>query len=385
VLDGQSRFDIGKLDFETNLQLFIDKKIVGNGHLSAHDHLANFNLDFSRFPLDYLNFIGDEIRNPYWKELNGLADGNINFKRDFQKDSIALKAQLNFPGSFVISSDLSFDGKWTLNFVNEKWETIFVTPKGEISFFRRAFLDFEKSEVKQFSQEVGVTSIDPKAMTALISSWESIQNSSDKAYFNSVISFKKIQDGENIFNGTFKIGKTPIEKFYQLKLDNSNSQLDLNILEKNGSKSLFFSANKFSLNKSYHFLSPFLELEQGILTGAINGKWEDKWTDGSWKIDLKLSKINDFKGRIRKLLEDSFGLFNHDLSSAEAISINSQWINGDVIFQGLELIKPTSHYVIKGSLSKNKRSELTLFNSLKKKNKPLVKEVTEKFWMSESL
>src|SRR5690606_16066735 len=118
--------------------LSVDRKKVGSGDITIKDQNLHFNLKFSHFPMDYLNLIGDEIKNPFLQKIDGVAEGEIKFTRSFNQDNASLSAKLQFPGPFTLGKDHQIVGNWHLGFENEKWETSFITPKKEVSFFRRA-------------------------------------------------------------------------------------------------------------------------------------------------------------------------------------------------------------------------------------------------------
>ena len=386
VIDGKSTFNPMAIDLKSTIDLSIERKKVGSGTITAKYEKLNFEVNFSEFPVEYLSLIGDEIRNPFWNKNHGVAEGDLKFNRDFSNEANTfLSAKLNFPGTFTVGKDAEFEGKWNLNFENEKWETSFITPKGEITFSRRAVIDFEKGEIKQYSQEIGLNSLEMKTALLAIQSLPDLLKMDLTSFHSTVISLAKCTDGEKVLAGSFRYGISPFEKFYQVDLQSSDSKFVLNYLHRPTSQQMNMEASHFAWNSNYQFLAPYFKATEGIVNGKINGAWSSNWNEGKWIFNLKLNGAKDLNGQFFELTQKAWDLFGIDtiayLDRSWNFTIDKNLIKiNSLSLEGSDLVNLT------GNLSSRPKTKsyLVLNYPKNKKWKPVKKEVNEFFWIKEN-
>ena len=160
VIGGTAVFKPQSLDISSSVDLLIEKQNIGKGSINANQDSLNLNLNFTEIPLSYFSFMYEEIHNPYLPKLEGKAHGVVNFDKKFDADTATIGGKLSFDGSFEIAPQHLMGGKWIMSFQDSRWETSFISPKGEISFFRRSFMDMKKSKVTQYVEELGFTGLD---------------------------------------------------------------------------------------------------------------------------------------------------------------------------------------------------------------------------------
>jgi hypothetical protein len=387
VLDGKSSFDPHKIDFNSFIDLSADGKKVGSGEVKAkHDELV-LKLKLNDFPLDYLNLIGNEIRNPFWKKFEGVAQGELSYNRTFSNDGHStLTAKLNFPGLFTLSPDQEIQGKWTLNFENEKWESNFITPNGEVSFFKRAVIDYIQGEVRQFSQEIGFNSVALSTALLATDSISTLIGQTDGKFYSTVISFKKCLDGEKSFDGSFRYGISPFERFYHLDLKTKDSSLNLNYISKTSTNQLSLSANNFEWSNNYKFLVPHFQASSGRLNGQLNGSWLGSWDEGKWSIDLKLLSFIDANGLFNDQIQSAWNSFGIDSNGFLERTINVS-IDKNVIRLSPLKLNGSDTILLSGALSTAPKfkSYLVVNYPKNKKLKSSRKDITDIFWKKGTL
>jgi hypothetical protein len=387
VIDGKSSFSPLTINWISNVDLLVEKVKVGSGIVTAKYDQIDFDVKFSNFPIEYLNLIGDEIKNPYWKKNSGTAEGQLKLRRSFSKEGVTtLSAKLSFPGLFSVGPDHDYVGKWHLNFENEKWETSFIAPKGEVSFFRRAFLDFEKGIVKQYSQEIGLNSLEMKSVLFAVQSLPDLLNIPVESFQSTVISISKCTDADKAFDGIFRYGVSPFEKFYQVDLHTSGSKLNFNFLSKASGHQMSIDALNFNWTSSYKFLAPFFSAGQATLDGKLNGSWLSEWSDGKWTLNLKLSSMKDVSGYFYDVNQKIWDFFSIDNSQAFTRSWNLVVDKKMVKINSLSL-DDTDPAVVSGNLTvlPNLKSNLILTYPKNKSWKPIKREILDVFWRRENI
>jgi hypothetical protein len=382
VIDGKSSFNPYAIDLTSHIDLAADGKKVGTGIVEAKHNQLSVKLKFNDFSLDYLNLIGNEIKNPFWQKFEGFAQGELKYNRIFTNDGhSSLSAKLNFPGLFSLSPDQEVQGKWTLNFENEKWETSFITPNGEISFFKRAVVDFIKGEVSQYSQEIGFTSIELSKVFLSADSISAVQGQTGSAFYSTVISLKKCMDGEKSYDGSFRYGISPFERFYKLDLKTNDSSFDLNYINKTTGSQISLKANNFQWSSHYKFLMPYFYATGGKIDGEVNGSWSNLWDEGKWAINLKLLSLSESSGLFNDQIQNAWNSFGIDSSTYLEKSINLSIDKGLIKLNPLKL-NGSETILLTGALSAvpTFRSNLTVNYPKNKKMKAVRKEITDLFW-----
>ncbi len=386
VIDGQSSFRPLALDVTSQIDLFVERKKVGEGKVIAkHDELS-FDVKFEKLPLNYLNLIGDEIKNPFWRNTQGVAEGKIKFVRSLSGEKTAtLSSKLSFNGDFTFETGLEIPGKWALNFQNDKWETTFISPKGEVNFFRRAVIDFDKAQMSQYSQEIGLSQIDMKTVLSAVSPLSFFLSTDKNPYQSAVLSIKNCSDGDQVFNGAFRYGITPFETFYHSELNSNLTHLNLSYFRKSGLNQLKMNVGKFNWPAHYRFLSPYLNLQEGIIDGEINGQWTDDWQDGKWLINMTAKNLNGPSGSFFEFDQKSWDVFSLDSSKASErtwnMSIDKHLIKMNTLkLENEELIQISG----KVSTLPQVKTQLSLSYPKNKKIKVIKKEVSDLFLVKEA-
>lgn len=386
VIDGKSAFNPTTIDYSSVIDLSVERKKVGTGVITAKSSQFEFHLKFSQFPMDYLNLIGEEIKNPFWKKIEGVAEGEVKFSRSFNQDnSSSLSAKLHFPGPFNLGPDHQTMGLWHLSFENEKWETSFITPKREISFFRRAVLDFDKSQVSQYSQEIEFNGYDLQGTLLAVHPLSALWQTEPQPYHSTFISLKNCIDADKVINGSFRYGISPYEKFYQGELVENQSKMSVKYLAKASHHKFDAEFVNFHWSSAYHIFSPVFSATDGILNGKIEGAWNTHWSEGTWMFKLATEQLKEPQGEFMELNQDILNYFNLDSSAVVKRGWNASVARNTIKLTSL-LLDGTDPSVISGNLSTAPKSKsyLTLTYPKNKKWKPVKKDVTEVFWKKET-
>jgi len=323
VIDGKSIFNPNTVDLTSAIELLVEKKKVGTGEITAKYDQLQFHLKFSEFPMDFLNMVGDEIKNPFWQKISGTGEGEVRFNRVFSKENISsLSAKLHFPGQFTLGPDHNIPGQWFLDFKNEIWETSFISPKQDLKFSRRAILDFGQGQVTQYSQEIGFTSCELKTALLAVQPLASLMAQATQPYHSTVVLFKQCLDGDKIFDGSFRYGVYPDQKYYQAELQNNQSKMLLKYAAREPGQDLSLELTNFSWNSTYKFMEPFMSASQGFYTGKLEGKWNSHWSDGTWLLKMKADEVKDEAGEFFNLNQRMWDYFTLDSSGMS----NKNWM-----------------------------------------------------------
>lgn len=380
VIAGIAHLKPQALDVTSGIDLSIDKKTIGRGNLTANQDNLSLDLNFTSIPLSYFSFIYEEVRNPYLKELDGTGVGVIRFDKKFASELASVSGKLSFDGGFEINPTDKIPGKWQLNFQDSRWEISFISPKAELSFFRRSFIDMKKSKETQFVEEIGFTGLDFNHVIAPVTSLGKLMSEIPDEYYSTTISYKDCLQGEDKINGSFKYGFTPDQKFYSADINSTNAGLMIRYSSiKSSQKSLDLTFNKFPWKTSYTFLSPFYQAGEGVLDGKIEGRWTTDWEAGTWLGNLQSKNFKDEQGLIPDLINKTVSFF--ELPQAGLVHKNvSVSIKNNTIHLNSLMLDNGESAKITGSLSSKGNSFLSLAYPKNKKWKPVKKEVTDIFW-----
>lgn len=385
VIDGKSVFDPTKVDLTSTIDLSVERKKVGSGTITAKYDQIEFQLKISDFPMDFLNLIGDEIKNPFWKKIEGFGEGEVKFARVFaDENTSSLSAKIHFPGEFAISNDHKMTGHWHLNFDNEKWKTSFISTKQELKFERRALLDFSESRVTQYHQEINFSGFDLKTALLAVDPITNYMSSNPTAEHTSVVLLTNCLDGDRIIQGAFKYGITPQQNYYQVDLNDEKSKFIVNYSFKK-TQTIALEATAFPWNAGYTFLLPYFSATKGIVDGKLEGKWSDHWSEGTWLLNLKANELQNASGEFISFNQTLWDNFTQDSTPA----IKRIWQgNADkntikITSLVLDSTDPAQLTGVLSTAAKTK-SYLTLTYPKNKKWKPVKKDVTDIFWKKET-
>ena len=386
VIDGKSVFDPTKVDLTSAIELIVERKKVGTGIITAKYDQIDFNLKIKDFPMDFLNLIGDEIKNPFWKKFDGLGEGEVRFSRHFANENTStLSAKIHFPGEFAISNDHKLQGNWFLNFDNEKWKTSFISTKQELKFERRALLDFAQSRVSQYHQEIRLTGLDLGTALLAVEPMTNFISSNSLTEHTSAVVLTNCLDQDRILQGIFTYGITPQQKYFNAELSDEKSKFNLSYIYKNGQQ-VTISANSFLWSSGMTFLLPFFSATKAIVDGKLDGKWENHWSDGKWLVNLKADQLENASGDFVAFNQTLWNFFTIDAGpvTKRLWQGNAEKSTVKITSLTLDSVDPANLSGVLSTVPKSK-SYLTLTYPKNKKWKPVKKDITEVFWKKETL
>ena len=372
IIDGSADFKPSALDFVTNVKLMIEKETIGQGRLSATNNDISLNMDFTALPLDFLTIFEKEIQNPYLSTFSGKAQGQVKVTKKRGADITLLNGKLIFDASFPINEKESIPGQWQFSFEDSRWDTSFMSPKGEISYFRRSVIDFKKSGISQYSEELGFNGLEFEKVAPAVLSIE-ILSGLQKPYFNSSVFYKNCKYENSILNGSFKYGIAPDQVFYQADIEYDAKTMNLAYQNKRPAKALNLLFKNFKINNSFKFLVPYFSADSAILDGKLEGRWSTEWHAGDWLIQSRLSSLDKPQGKVVELIKKIGKLFN--LEPAADVSFNGQIKN-----QSLEVTSLVYEGQDPAKISGNLKSSLALTYPKNKKWKPVKKESSQLDW-----
>jgi hypothetical protein len=369
------------LSVQSELNFLVEKESIGKGELRAGQDDLTVNMQFTKLPLNYFMFIYEDIKNPYLKVLDGTATGVVKFEKQFTDSVASVQGKLSFDGNLTLSETFSIPGKWQIGFQDSRWDTSFLNPKGEASFFRRSSMDMKKNNVIQFTDELGFANMDISPVMQSIAPLAQFTGELPNIYYTSAVTFNKCTSGDKSFEGKFRYGHSPDLKFYQveIKLDN-HPALTLDYVDKHQNKSLEADFKKFVFSPSYQFLAPYLSATEAVLTGKVQGQWTDNWNSGLWKVEMNGEQLNQLHGTIPDLISKTSSFFQLDSSLSKQVNLNLAGKNNILTINSL-MLDISESAKITGSLSSKEKSVLTLSYPKNKKVKALKKEVLEPYWM----
>lgn len=308
-LDGKASILTKNFELTSELNFMIEKEKIGDGKVKADESALKVVANFNKFPINYLGILGNEISNPFLPELEGHGQGSVEYLRNLSKEETQLSSKIEFEGVMKLSPELVYAGKWYLIFDNSKLETSFMTPNGEVSFFRRSIIDFKSGDTVQFNEEIGFSGIEFKRALAPLQKFEEFRKTENLTYFSSTVSFKECLQGTRKMNGSMKRGFSPGQKFYLFNLHSGEEEMKFSYQARQENEQLEIEAKKFLWEK-FGLLTPYLSGEDLILDGKLQGKWNDNWRAGEWVTDMHVHAVSPFEGEL-------VSLFNQFLAPAE--------------------------------------------------------------------
>lgn len=378
IIDGKARFKPQEVNVASDLTFFIERKQIGAGTFKATDKELSIGLTFSDFPLTFLSLFENEIKNPYIPQLTERSQGSVEIRKIYKSEALKLDGSLNFPGSFKLAEGAEVPGKWRITFNGSKWETSFITPKGEVSFFRRSVIDFKSGGPVQYYEEIGFTDCDLATAVQVLAPFERFLSETNKTYSSSTVTFKKCLQGESSFDGSFRYGAAPDRRFYVADLKDAKSSLKINFEQAGQKSALTFEAEKFAWIPQYTFLAPYFNTMTGTLDGKLEGRWTDSWIKGQWLSKLKAQGLTQYSGAWSTFFDRFWKVFNLTAAEAPDQTWNLSLKNSIVTLEPLQLdgLDP-ARLTGQLDLSMKKRSSLVLAYPKNKKWKPVRKELSE--------
>jgi len=387
IIQGKARFKPHLVDVYSTIGVYIDKKEIGAGTLEANSEELGLNFNFSALPVSVLNIFEQELKNPYLKGLEGSAEGPLKISKRYSQTSIKLSSVFHFDGNFHLADKTDIPGQWRLSFENSRWETSFMSPKGEVSYFRRAFVDLQDGSLKQYNQELGFTAFDVStALQAAPTLGASIAPENSSSFHTSSIVCKKCLWNTTEVEATFKYGTTPDSRFYQAEIEAPESaSLKINYQALGNQHKLDMNAIKFPWSQRFNFLNPYFVASAGTLDGKVEGRWiGEEWIKGQWLSSVKVSNLQEATGTSLALVQSFWSQFEVDSKSASNQAWNGFIKNGAIKIDSLS-IEGTDTAKLTGFIdSAFKQKSFVVLNYPKnKKWKPVRKEIKTSFWAGE--
>ena len=380
VISGASTFIPSSLAISSDLNLLIEKAVIGKGEFQATQDNLSVMLNFTKLPVSYFGLIQEDIQNPYLKKFDGEASGNLKFIKEFNTSAATIAGKLAFNGDFHVSDAHSIQGNWKISFQDSKWEVSFISPKGEASFFRRSFVDMKKNVVTQYSEELGFTNLELSTVLPVITPIADFIQSIPGSYYSSQVSFNKCSQGDKIFDGNFRYGLSPEQKFYQGELIDSASSFKVNYSNKNSLNSLDVNISKFKLIHGFNLLAPYYTSSDSVIDGKLEGRFKTNWPDGEWLVQLNSENAGEFQGKIPDFISKTSQFFTVDAKAYRKQGLNLA-VKNNVVTVNAVTLENIDTVKMNGSLSPKQKSFLTLSYPKNKKFKPIKKEIIEPYWM----
>jgi hypothetical protein len=381
VISGAATFIPSSLAISSDLNLLIEKNQIGKGEFIASQENLSVLMTFTKLPISYFALIYEDIQNPYMKKFEGDSSGAIKFVKNFDSSQANVSGKLSFNGDFKLSEANSIPGNWKIGFQDSRWEVSFISPKGEASFFRRSFMDMKKNIVTQFNEELGFTNLDLNIVLPTVLPVSDFIASIPGSYYSTTVSFNKCLQGDKVFDGNFRYGLSPEQKFYQGELIDNTSSFKVNFSEKNSAKSLDLNLSKFKMNPNFHLAAPYYYTSADIsMDGKLEGRWKTAWPEGQWLVQLTSDINGDQQGKIPEFVSKTSSFFALDPKQYKKQSLNLSVKNNIVSVISL-MLEGVDSAKITGSLSPKQKSLLTLSYPKSKKAKPIKKEIIEPYWM----
>jgi hypothetical protein len=246
-------------------------------------------------------------------------------------------------------------------------------------------LDFEAKRVTQFSQELGFRGVDLQLAMRAVEKIGNYLVPESQPYHSSFVAINRAPLGETFFNGTFRYGTSPYQKFYQAEISDDKSKMQLSYMSKSSQNQLEMNFNNFRLNSNFIFLSPYFLAESAALEGKIQGNWGEQWQMGKWLLNLKVSDLKNGDGEFYNFLRQLWSSYN-----LEPVIAEKQTWNASVSDRSIKLttftLDTSDPARLSGLLYMDplKKSYLTLNYPKNKKWKPVKKELTESFWRKDT-
>lgn len=384
VINGKTRFLPHRLDTSSKLVLTLDKAEVGSGKLLANDSELVGDFTFTNLPLEVLGLFEDELKNPFLPSVSGVANGTLNFSKMLKQGVLRAQGALTFDGDFIMAGKSYIKGQWRIGLRDSRWETSFISPQSEVSFFRRSFLGDNRALHDQYVEELGFSGVDFTSVIGAVHPLAKLIESGEKDYFSSAISFKNCIWDEKTVNGEFKYGITPGQKFYTAKIRSSEGELELKYLKVSEKNKLELKSRDFNWNESLNFLKPYFHANTAKINGSLKGRWQDTWYMGQWASDLNFTGMSAASGSWFEFARSFWQTFGIADTAIPEQSFKGQIKSKTLSIKSLMLGGPDPAN-ISGQIDVDldSRSFLVLNYPKNRRWKPVKKDISEPFWKKE--
>jgi len=375
--NGMSFFTNSIVQLKSELVFFLNKKKLGLGNILVAPEKTSVHFEFADFPMARLEKFKTLIGNNHLSDL--VSQGRIVF--DFNKkendSSAILRGEIDFLGDYLLVPGKEvYPGKWRVLIKNNKVESSFINPKGDISFFKRSVINLDTLNIEQFSEEIGYTDLDLANSLFDVKSVFQLISSLNKNYFSTTYSLKNLKFNNLIYNGFVKIGAVPDSTFYSLQLDNKDSLLKINYQRNNSINKLNLISKNFSWDSKNNFLNPLFMADQALLNGTVEGEWQDDFLKGIWDVKINSTQLLSPSGLWMNFLSRVWNIFEIDPNIYPKQSWNFTFRSGLLKLRSLALegMKPLQ---IRGNLNliKEDKSYLVLRPLKGNSFKPVIKPI----------
>jgi hypothetical protein len=377
LFKGLATFTPKQLGLNSELNIQIDKKQVGTGEFIANQEGMRVFFKLTEFPSDYFQPIYETIKNPYLSALSAPGSGEIKFHKKFGAPRVKASASLTFAGTFDLTQKENVSGSWKLRFEDSRWEASFISPKGEVSFFRRSFMDMKQNRVTQYNEELGFSGVDLALSTTRILPLSEFMQDASKVFFSTILSFNKCLHKKELFSGAFKYGVTPDQKYFSGDLSNEKSSLNISYSNKNGN-SLDVKSNLFPWDSGLQLFAPHFLASNAVITGQVSGRWTNSWHTGDWI--MKLNSTGNIDGTLGLFFKNTTALFNLDTFGIKNLSFDG-FLKNNILTVSALLLDNAQQVKISGVLNSRQKSVLSLAYPKNKKLRRNFKEVIEPYWL----
>lgn len=386
IMEGRTSFNPKKVNLSSNLTMFIDKEQMGSGSFILNEEQYTLDLRFTKLPLAFVTIFQTELKTPYLMELKGDASGPMKVSKRFDEPELKLTGELNFPGDFYFSPKEKIAGKWLIEIDGPRWVSSFISPKSEVSFFRRAFMDEETNSIKQYDEQIGFTGLVLSSGIQAVMPLGSIVNPSEKKFFRTDITFTKCLWNEKTVDGEFHYGHIPDTDFYQGKLAIGESTVTLDYQKFKEASKLSLTLEQFPWNEHFLFLEPYFAAKAGTLHGKVDGQWKGMWESGQFTSTLSASKLSGGDGSLYEFQNSFWQVFNLDPQSEQDFSWNLNLKNALLKIDSFGLLGPDPAKIT-GSIDVNQKQKSYLLLSYPKnrKWKPIRKDLATLIWKKEEV
>jgi|GEM_PF-4143485 len=368
IFEGKADLNLKDFDLYADFNVLLDKLRMGDGNIGINGERFKMKLHLSQVPMNLFEDFFKKLTIDYVG--SNLSDGQVSVRVEnkFSSKELVTSAKLTFQAPFEIDENYKIEGKWLFQINGDRIDSSFITPRGELSYFRRASFSPKDLVLNQFSEEIGFTGLDVGLIFPLLKPFTYFSVNPEGQFFTSLVTFKNCPLKDGRLNGILRMGETPIEEFYTVDLNLDASLLKLNYQHQDSKKSFQLTAQDFPLIPQFKLFDEFFSATTGQITGQIDGQWEDDWRLGTWGVKLKTKDTIETRGLVPELLTKLIS--EVQLSGNPSVDFS---LNGKLALKKFSLIElsTSAQKDIKLSGELTPKSQLLFIVRQKKKNKVL--------------